>query len=272
MQNNKGGVGKTTTSVSLAHALCLKGLKVLVIDADSQGNSSSIFCPVVNGSIYDILKAGFNVTEELISKCIYRTGYDNLHCLPNIDATSALEVELYNKVPDSYVYLRQTLRPYILNNYDICIIDSPPNLGMFVIQALLCSDCVIVPVNCGSRFSIEGLGSALKHIEILQDKFKHDLFFLRLLINQAEMRNPKQKAAIAAIRSRFGEDQTFNTIIPRNPAFIEAEENENTVIREAPSSSGAKAFRNLADEIIHILELKEEEKSKQLPLINQDEE
>lgn len=253
--NHKGGVGKTSSSVNLAHALALRGKKVLVIDNDTQGNTSSIFCPNIDKSMYHLLHAGLDADAELVEQCIYRTVYDNVFCLPNESKTSTLEMELFLKYKEATTYLRKSLRQYIKENFDVCIIDSPPNMGIFVMQALVCADSVIVPIACGSRFSLEGLRDALDHIKLLQARLNKDLFFLRILINRSQMRNAKHKVAISTINKTYGEDMVFNTVIPDNEAFESAEAGFRTVIREASNSAGAKAFRKLADEVIEILEL-----------------
>lgn len=252
--NNKGGTGKTTCTVNLAHALANQGKKILVIDQDAQSNTSQIFVgsEVETNTLYDV----FTGRQE-VENCIYPTPYDNVFCLPNIPATATLEKELYDNVVHSYQILRDKLRPHAIANYDATLIDCPPNLGMFVYQALISSDFVIVPIESGSRYALDGLISAIEHIESIKRNVNPDLAFLRLLINKVDLRTSISKAAVEQIKKKFGKELVFETTIPINTEFQKAEEDRKTLIRYSPRSAGAKKYRALAEELCKILEVKE---------------
>lgn len=249
--NHKGGVGKTTVTSNLAHQLALKGKKVLVVDVDHQCNSTSIFCGmdiIETMTLHDVLQGADP------SRCVYPTNYDGIFCLPNTPKTSTLEVELYQDVQTNYFLLRRQLRQYIKENFDVALIDCPPNMGVMVYNAMILSDAVIIPIECGSRYSMEGLDGALQLIKAVQNKMNPDLFFLRLLINKVDMRSTTSKMAVGQTINRFGADSVFATTIPKNADFLDAENAYKTVIRHAPRSSGAKKYRALCEEFLSVLE------------------
>lgn len=255
--NNKGGCGKTTTTVNLADAIGKKGKKVLVVDMDSQCNTTSrlIKNTSIRNSVYDVL----NQKEPLqdIHNFTYPTECKNVSIMPNIEITGNLEPALIFDAPDSFFRLRKTLRDYAAKNFDVTLIDNPPNMGTFVLCSLYASDFVIVPVKAGSIDSVEGLIRATQLIEDVQtqgDKTNSDLRFLRILINCVDKRTAISKAIVEKIQQTFDHNQVFKTEIPVNTTFERSESARKTVFQEDGTSAGARAFRKLAGELFSILE------------------
>lgn len=250
--NNKGGVGKTSVAVNLADALARQEQKVLVVDNDSQCNGTTILLSkgfMIEKSLYDLLDPE---DEETIDGCIYSTSTLGLHCLPNIADTATLEPLLIKHSPDSLFTLRNKMRDYALQNYNFTLIDNPPNLGSFVLGSLICSDFVIIPNLAGSAFSLEGLRKAIKLVSEVRENGNPDLRFLRLLINMLDKRTLVSKVILSTIAQNFPADQVFETTIPNSTAFQQAELASQTIFRYAGGSTGAKAYRELAKELLTI--------------------
>ncbi len=249
--NNKGGVGKTCCSSNLAHALSLRGVKVLLVDNDPQSNSTSLMLGAGANPEFTL----FDVFRDSvpIEKCTYTTPY-GVDVIPNSNRTDTLELELYQNPATSYLLLRKAVREFALKNYDIALIDCPPTLGLWVVQALIASDACIVPIESGSTFSLDGLASVYSAIEGVATKANHDLKFLKALINKVDLRTGTSKRMVEMMRSRYS-GQVFDTTIPSNDDIKKAEGHRKTVLSFAPQSSGAKRFRQLADEVITLLEL-----------------
>jgi len=251
--NNKGGTGKTTVSCNLAHAMAKLGYKVLLVDMDSQVNATSLIMGSKSPSrtLYDLLNPeGTNIPVE---NCIHATSYNNLYCLPNIQETAGLEPDFINGAPESFFTLRNKLRDYACKKFDFTFIDNPPNMGTFVIISLYASDCVIVPNESGSSFSMEGLVKMIRLINNIRENGNKYLRFLRLLINKVDRRTAISKATISYISDNFKPDQVFKTHIPICTAFQKAEGVRQTILNYAPSSSGAKYYRLLATELESVI-------------------
>jgi len=247
--NNKGGVGKTTITTNIAHGLANRNKKVLVIDQDPQANTTSILSPPVGANtLY-----GLYSENEPITNYVYPTPYENLDIIPNENATATLELELYEDVKSSYHLLRDKVRDYAETNYDITLIDSPPNLGIFVMMGLICADSAIIPIEAGSRYSIDGFVAAYEAIQAASQQINHNLRFLRAIINKVDMRASVSKTSVEYLRRHFG-DKLFNTTIPINTDIQRSEMDRQTVIRHSPHSTGAKRFRLLTDELMGLID------------------
>ena len=249
--NNKGGVGKTCCASNLAHALSLRGVKVLLVDNDPQSNSTSLMLGAganPESSLYHVYRDSIPITQA-----IYTTPY-GADVVPNSNRTDTLELELYQKPAVSYFMLRNALREHALKNYDLTLIDCPPTLGLWVVQALITSDACIVPIESGSTFSLDGLASVYSAIEGVAAKANHDLKFLKALINKVDMRVGTSKRMVEMMHTRYP-GQVFDTTIPANDDIKKAEGHRKTIISFAPQSSGAKRFRLLAEEVDNLLGL-----------------
>ena len=248
--NNKGGVGKTVSTCNLAHAVANRGKKTLIVDIDNQSNATSLMLnpEIISYSIFDMYE---NINLP-IDRCIYPTAYDRLHCLPNSIKTASLEPKLSSLGVNGWDILRVKLREYALHNFDVTFIDCPPNLGVFVLQAMLASDFVIIPLECGSRFSMEGLTRTVSTIEQVQEERNPDLKLLRLLINKVDKRTAISKMTIAQIRDWYGE-KVFKTVLSNATALQQAELARQTVVRFLPNSPISKQFRELSKEFVETL-------------------
>ncbi len=253
--NNKGGCGKTTTTVNLAAALGKKGKKILVIDIDAQCNATSKLLPdtsVIRKSLYELIDPKEDVHPK---ETIYPTNIKNVFILPNIELSGSLEPDMIMDSPKSLFALNKRLRAYACENFDITIIDNPPNLGSFVLCSLNASDFALVPIKAGSTDSIEGLYKAVNLIKGIRTRTNPDLKFLRVLVGYFDKRTAMAKAISEEVYKSF-EGMVFDTIIPTSTAFEKAESLGTTIFSIAGGATpGAKAYRALGDEFLSILEV-----------------
>ena len=242
--NQKGGVGKTTTSMNLAAALGVLEKKVLVIDADPQANATSGlgFDPrnITNG-IYECL-----INEVEPKDIILTTSSPNLDLIPaHIDLVGA-EVEMIN-LPNREKMMRMAIET-IKDNYDYIIIDCSPSLGLITINSLTAADSVIVPVQC-EYFALEGLGKLLNTIKIVQTRLNNDLVIEGILLTMYDTRLRLSNQVVDEVKTHF-QDLVFDTIIQRNTKLGEAPSHGESIIMHDASSRGATNYLNLAREVL----------------------
>ena len=242
--NQKGGVGKTTTTMNLAAALGVLEKKVLVIDADPQANATSGlgFDPrnITNG-IYECL-----INEVEAKDIILTTTSPNVDMIPaHIDLVGA-EVEMIN-LPNREKMMRMALEP-IKDNYDYIIIDCSPSLGLITINSLTAADSVIVPVQC-EYFALEGLGKLLNTIKIVQTRINNDLTIEGILLTMYDTRLRLSNQVVDEVKTHF-QDLVFDTIIQRNTKLGEAPSHGESIIMHDASSRGATNYLNLAREVL----------------------
>ena len=242
--NQKGGVGKTTTTMNLAAALGVLEKKVLVIDSDPQANATSGlgFDPrnITNG-IYECL-----INEVEAKDIILTTTSPNVDIIPaHIDLVGA-EVEMIN-LPNREKMMRMALEP-IKDNYDFIIIDCSPSLGLITINSLTAADSVIVPVQC-EYFALEGLGKLLNTIKIVQTRINNSLTIEGILLTMYDTRLRLSNQVVDEVKTHF-QDLVFDTIIQRNTKLGEAPSHGESIIMHDASSRGATNYLNLAREVL----------------------
>jgi len=253
VMNIKGGVGKTTITGNLADALGRLGHRVLVVDMDSQCNTTSLLYPgdhPTRNTVRELL-----AQEEpglAVHQCIGPTRLANVSVLPNLPETASLESQLLLAGPAGNARLRRSLRDYARRHFAFTLIDTPPHMGIFVLSALQAADGVILPIKAGSAFSVEGLLKAVRLITEVKNGANPDLRFLRLLINQMDRRTIISRNIAQEIAQAFREEQLFRTTIPVNTAFERAESLGQTIFQFNPGASGAKAFQELARELVDL--------------------
>lgn len=242
--NQKGGVGKTTTSINLAASLAVLEYKTLLVDADPQANSTSGigFDPRnIKESVYECL-----VNDLDPRQAIQQTETPNLDLLPaHIDLVGA-EIEMINLNEREYKMKR--MLEQIKADYDFIIIDCSPSLGLITINALTASDSVIIPVQC-EYFALEGLGKLLNTIKIVQNRLNTNLEIEGILLTMYDVRLRLSNQVVEEVRTHFT-DLVFETIIQRNTRLSEAPSFGISVIMHDASCKGAVNYLNLAREIL----------------------
>ena len=239
--NQKGGVGKTTTTINVAAAIAKLGSRVLVIDLDPQANATSglgVDKHTLQKSIYDVLINGVDARDVIVT-----SSYDNLHLLPATPSLAAAEQELVSVLARESV-LRQALASL---DYDVIFIDCPPSLGLLSINALVASHDVLIPVQT-EFYALEGLGLLIQTIQRIQQGLNPELRILGIVLTLVDPRNVLSKQVIEEVKKHFG-DLVFRSHIPRNVRLAEAPSFGKTVFEHDKWSKGARAYKALAKEI-----------------------
>lgn len=242
--NQKGGVGKTTTSVNLAACLGVLEKKVLLIDADPQANASSSLGIDPNGDhmgTYQCLE--HHITAD---KCILPSSSPNVDIMPSHLDLVAAEIELVDKDSREYM-LKSSLEP-ILANYDYIIIDCAPSLGLITLNALTAANSVIVPIQC-EYFALEGLGKLMNTIKSVQKIQNPNLDIEGLLLTMYDSRLRLSNLVIEEVKTHF-QDMVFKTVIQRNVRLSEAPSYGESIIMYDATCRGAVNYLNLAQEFI----------------------
>ena len=243
--NQKGGVGKTTTNINLGACLALKGKKVLMIDIDPQGNTTSgigIRKRVLEQTIYDVL-----VDENVdINKVILPTRTENLFILPASVDLAGAEVELAT-LEGREGRLKKAVES-LRDKFDYILIDCPPSLGILTLNSLTAVDSVLIPIQC-EFYALEGVSQLISTIELVKKNLNPDLYIEGVILSMFDGRTNLSQQVVAEVKTFFGK-LMYNTIIPRNVRLAEAPSFGLPIVAYDPSAIGAKAYQEFTVEFL----------------------
>ncbi|MBU3829792.1 MAG: AAA family ATPase [Candidatus Limosilactobacillus merdavium] len=244
LANQKGGVGKTTTSVNLGACLADDGKKVLLIDLDPQGNATSglgIDKKDIEESVYDVL-----INDVDLKDVILKSSHKGLDIVPTTIALSGAEVELTNLMARE-TRLKDAFGD-VKDEYDYILIDCPPSLGLLTINAFTACDSILIPVQ-SEYYALEGLSQLLNTIKLVRKHFNSDLKIEGVLLTMYDKRTNLGQQVNAEVKKYFG-DQVYDTIIPRNVRLSEAPSHGQAIVDYDKRSTGAKVYQQLAKEVL----------------------
>ncbi len=245
--NQKGGVGKTTTSINLSAALAERGKKVLVIDTDPQGNTTSGFGLDKNeleNSIYELMIGECSI-EDAIQKNVVEN-LDGVDIIPSNVNLAAVEIELIDADQKEFI-LREAISK-VKDNYDFIIIDCPPSLSMLTVNAMTTANTVLVPIQC-EYYALEGLSQLVHTVNLVRDRLNPELEMEGVVFTMFDSRTNLSLQVVENVKEHIQEN-VYKTIIPRNIRLAEAPSYGLPINIYEPKSAGAEAYRLLADEVI----------------------
>ncbi|HIS85187.1 MAG TPA: ParA family protein [Candidatus Faecivicinus avistercoris] len=241
--NQKGGVGKTTTSVNLSACVAEQGKRVLLVDIDPQGNATSgLGRAHEDGSkVYDVLIGACEAREAVVA-----TGCDSLDLMPSAIELAGAEIELVG-MDNREMLLKEALRP-LADEYDYLFIDCPPSLSLLTLNALSAADTVLIPIQC-EYYALEGVGQLVNTIKLMRKKLNPQLGIEGILLTMYDARTNLCAQVVQEVREHFPEE-AFETMIPRNVRLSEAPSYGLPIHLYDGRCSGAQAYRALAKELI----------------------
>ena len=243
--NQKGGVGKTTTSINLSASLAAKGKKVLVIDTDPQGNTTSGFGIEKNeldNTIYELI-----LSEVSIKECILNDVIPSVSIIPSNVNLAAAEIELIGVDRKEFILKREV--EWVKDSYDYIIIDCPPSLNMLTINAMTTADSVLVPIQC-EYYALEGLSQLIHTVNLVKERLNPDLDMEGVVFTMYDARTNLSLQVVENVKNNLNQT-IYKTIIPRNVRLAEAPSHGLPINYYDSKSSGAESYKLLAEEVIH---------------------
>lgn len=243
--NQKGGVGKTTTAINLSASLAELGQKVMIIDMDPQGNTTSglgVEKEELESTVYELL-----LGEISIENCMIRDTFENLTIVPSNINLAAAEIELIGVEEKEYILKKEVEK--VKKDYDFVLIDCPPSLSMLTINSMCAADTVLVPIQC-EYYALEGLTQLMHTINLVQERLNPDLEIEGVVFTMYDARTNLSLQVVENVKSNLKQN-IYKTIIPRNIRLAEAPSYGKPITEYDPKSTGAESYRLLAEEVIH---------------------
>ena len=244
VSNQKGGVGKTTTTINIAAFLAEKGKRVLIVDIDPQANSGyglGVNVEETQATVYEVL-----IGEIPVREAVYRTNIENLFIVPSNIHLSGAQVDLLDTEHKEFI-LRNALKP-LKDEYDFIFIDCPPSLGILTLNSLVAADTVLIPLQC-EYYALEGLSQLLKIISMVQENLNRNLRIEGVVLTMYDSRTNLSQQVVSDIREFFKE-KVFNTIIPRNVKLSEAPSFGKPIGLYDRHCVGSETYEKLAIEVL----------------------
>jgi len=243
--NQKGGVGKTTTSINLSACIAAKGKKVLVIDIDPQGNTTSGYGIEKNeleNTIYELILGDCSIED-----CILKEVFPNISILPSNVNLAAAEIELIGVEKKEYILKNEV--DWVKDRFDFIIIDCPPSLSLLTVNAMTTADSVLVPIQC-EYYALEGLSQLIHTINLVKERLNPDLDMDGVVFTMYDSRTNLSAQVVENVKNHLSQ-KVYSTLIPRNIRLAEAPSYGQPINVYDPKSAGAESYMALAEEVIN---------------------